>query len=93
MYDKPKKNFVWNAKQIDWKFWTFYNISVNVDKLKEFVDAKGYAKITMSANKEPDQWGNTHNIIENTYKPAPKLEEKPFDYGQGARPDILDIPF
>ena len=69
---ETKKNYVGNAKQRDWKFWPFFSLSVNVDKLQEIKNEKGYARLTMNLNREPDQYWNTHSIIEDTWKPTPQ---------------------
>lgn len=69
-----KKNFVGSAKQIDGKYWAFFSLSINADKLQEIKNEKGYARLTMSLNKEPDKYGNTHSVIEDTWKPKPKTD-------------------
>jgi hypothetical protein len=47
-----------------------FNVSVNVAELQKFANEKWYAKLTMQKKKEPDQYGNTHSVMENTWKPA-----------------------
>ena len=73
--DKPKKNYVWNWKEIINQYGSMLNVSLNVEKLKEIANEKWYAKVTITKNREPDQYGNTHSVTENTWKP--KLQNIP----------------
>lgn len=97
---ETKKNYVGNAKQRDWKFWAFFSLSVNVDKLQDIKNEKGYARLTMNLNREPDQYGNTHSIVEDTWKPAqkdlPPIKENIHDIANEMfdnRTNINDVPF
>ena len=58
-----------SAKRLNWSYWEFFNISINYDKLKEYVNEKGYINITMSWRKEPWKYGETESFTLNEYKP------------------------
>jgi hypothetical protein len=55
-------------------------VSLCLSKLpKEFItESKGqkYIKIKVQKSKEPDQWGNTHYVEVDTFKPEKKNENK-----------------
>lgn len=63
-----KKNYVGSGKAISNQYWEMLNISVNVAELQKFANEKWYAKLTITKRKEADQWGNTHSVVENTWK-------------------------
>ncbi len=65
-----------NGKKINGQYWDFYNISINLEKLKEYVNNKGYVNITMSQRREVGQYGETETFTLNEYKPKAK-EESP----------------
>lgn len=46
------------------------NVSLHVDSLADIANEKGYANIEIYSNYdgEEDKFGNTHYIVENTYK-------------------------
>ena len=70
--EKQKKNYVGNWKEIINQYGSMLNISLNVDKLNAIKNEKGYARVTITKNREPDQYGNTHSVVENTWKPQVK---------------------
>mgnify|MGYP003652977729 CR=1 FL=1 len=66
------------------------NVSVNLEKLQEFVNEKGYVNMVVSPRKEVGQYGETHSVTLNDWKPD----------GQQAKPQaqksdisVSDIPF
>ena len=58
-----------SCKAINWQFWEFFNMSFNYEKLKQYVNEKGYINMTMSKRKEPGQYGDTHYFTLNDWKP------------------------
>lgn len=60
-----------NAKKITGKYGDFFNISLNVEELAEYVNDKWYVNITMSERKEVWKFWDTHSLILNEYKPSP----------------------
>ena len=58
-----------NCKAITGQYWEFFNISFNVEELKTFQNEKWYVNLTMSKRREADQFGNTHIVCLNEYKP------------------------
>ena len=45
----------------------FINLSLLVEDLDAIKNEKGYAAITVVKRKEVGQYGDTHNVYENTY--------------------------
>jgi len=45
------------------------NIDVYVPELEDFVNEKGYAKITIYRRREIDDFGNTHYMFQNEFVP------------------------
>ena len=76
-----------SCKAVTWEFWEFFNISVNIEKLQQYVNEKGYVNMTMSKRKEVGQYWDTHYFTLNEYKPDKKEEEAKSDIS------VEDIPF
>lgn len=75
-----------SAKRINWNYWEFFNISINLDKLKEYQNEKGWVNVTMSKRKEADKYWATESFVLNEYKPK-KNTSKAEDIS------VEDIPF
>ncbi len=58
-----------SCKAITGQFWEFFNISVNVEKLQQYANEKGYVNMTMSKRKEVGQYGDTHYFTLNEWNP------------------------
>lgn len=71
-----KKYIGWSAKAVDTKFGQILNLSIKVSDLQP--NEKGYAAISVMQKKEPDQYGNTHYMVENDYKPKHEEPSHPF---------------
>lgn len=56
---------------------TVFNVSINVEDLAQHKDDKGYARIVIVERREPDQYGNTHYMKVNDYKPEEKEQQAP----------------
>jgi ubiquinone biosynthesis protein Coq4 len=56
-------------KEIQTQYWNLFNISLNLEQLKELpVDKYGNIKLTMMKRKEVWQYNDTHYMIENNYQ-------------------------
>ena len=77
------------CKAIKWNFWEFYNISFNIEELKNFQNEKWYVNIVMSERREVDQYWNTHYFTLNEWKPKEKETKKETNY----EISIEDCPF
>lgn len=77
------------CKAVQGQHWEFYNISVNLEKLKEFQNEKGYVNLVMSKRKEIGQYGETHSFTLNEWKPT---EEKRQEAKKDSF-DSFDLPF
>ncbi len=100
------------AKARKTSFGEVINISLNVPKLAEFCKAhkneKGYVNIQVVPRKAVGQFGDTHSIKLDTWKPDPdkakdktaattrtarKPKDDPFSSGADAGADVDDLPF
>lgn len=57
------------CKAVSWQFGEFFNMSFNVEKMKQYANEKGYVNMTMSKRKEPGQYGDTHYFVLNEWSP------------------------
>lgn len=58
-----------SCKAVTGQFGEFFNISINVEKLQQYANEKGYVNMTMSKRKEVGQYGDTHYFTLNEWKP------------------------
>lgn len=64
------------AKAIDGKFGEFFNISINLEKLKEFENEKWYVNLVMNKRKEVWKYGETHSFTINEWTPKEIQDSK-----------------
>lgn len=60
------------CKAVQGSYWEFFNISVNIEKLQELANEKGYVNLVMNKRKEVGKYGETHSFTLNEYKPPVK---------------------
>lgn len=58
-----------SCKAVNGQFGEFFNISINIEKLQQYANEKGYVNMTMSKRREPGQYGDTHYFTLNDWKP------------------------
>ena len=58
-----------SCKAINGQFGEFFNISINVEKLQQYANEKGYVNMVMSKRREVGQYGDTHYFTLNEYNP------------------------
>lgn len=58
-----------SCKAVQGQFGEFYNISVNLEKLQQYANEKGYVNMTMSKRREVGQYGDTHYFTLNEWSP------------------------
>ena len=58
-----------SCKAINGQFGEFFNVSINVEKLQQYANEKGYVNMTMSKRREVGQYGDTHYFVLNEYNP------------------------
>jgi len=51
------------------QFGEFFNISINVEKLQQYANEKGYVNMVMSKRREVWQYWETHYFTLNDYNP------------------------
>lgn len=63
------KTFIdWSScKAINWQYWEFFNISFNIEKLKQYANEKWYVNLTMSKRKEVWPYWDTHYFTLNEW--------------------------
>jgi hypothetical protein len=82
---KPKKNYVkGSAKEVKFSNGgTLINLDLKIEgklfgsKGEIIPNKAGYAKITLSQLDKPDDYGNTHSIYENEFKPVRGTTSEP----------------
>lgn len=58
-----------SAKRINWSYWEFFNISINLEKIQEYKNDKGYVNVVMSKRKESWKYWETETFTLNEWKP------------------------
>ncbi len=58
-----------SCKAVQWQFGEFYNISINLEKLQQYANEKGYVNMTMSKRREVWQYWDTHYFTLNEWSP------------------------
>jgi len=85
-----------SCKAINGQYWEFFNISVNIEKLKEYANEKGYVNMTMSKRREVGQYGDTHYFTLNEYNPENTQNSSNNNSSQNNSSDeisVEDVPF
>lgn len=88
-----------SCKAVTGQFGEFFNISINVEKLQQYANEKGYVNLTMSKRKEVGQYGDTHYFTLNEWTPEANGTSKsaPTSSNKAQQDDeeisINDIPF
>lgn len=82
-----------SCKAITWQFWEFFNISINVEKLKQYANEKGYVNMTMSKRKEPGQYWETHYFTLNEYNKNSTEQSNNSSNNYEWDISVEDIPF
>ena len=69
------KNYIGgSAKQVDTQYGWILNLSLKLEDLQAIVNPKGYVAISVMPRKEVGQYGDTHSVVENSYKPKEQQE-------------------
>ena len=58
-----------SCKAINGQFGEFFNVSINVEKLQQYANEKGYVNMVMSKRREVWQYWDTHYFTLNEYNP------------------------
>ena len=85
---------MWNKTYINWmtckwktsQYWEFFNISISLEKLQEYVNDKWYVNVVMSKRKEEGQYWETHYFTLNEWKKEETKKEEEMI-------DVEDLPF
>lgn len=83
------------CKAVSWQFWEFYNMSFNIEKLKQYANEKGYVNMTMSKRKDVWQYGDTHYFVLNEWSPewGNSNNNQNNSSNNGSDISVEDIPF
>ena len=74
MANKTYINWI-SVKEIEGKFWNFFNVSFNLEKLKEYQNEKWYINATISKRKESGKYWETHSVTLNEYRPKEETKK------------------
>jgi hypothetical protein len=66
-----KKEYCGSGKRV--KDWDLINVSLKYDKLKP--NELGWVNIVVQGKKVPDEWGRTHIVYLNTWKPIKQTQQ------------------
>lgn len=64
------------AKAITGQYGEFFNLSFKLEELAQYANEKGYINMTMSKRKEVGQYGDTHSLTLNEYKPKQEVKQE-----------------
>ena len=64
-----------SARTITGKYGEFYKLSINLEKLKEHQNEKGWVNLLMNKRKEVGQYGETHSFTLDEYKPKQENQQ------------------
>ena len=89
-----------SCKAVQGQFGEFYNISVNIEKLQQHANEKGYVNMTMSKRREVGQYGDTHYFTLNEWTPEGNSDAPTTNVQKSSTPapagddiSVEDIPF
>lgn len=84
-----------SCKAVNGQFWEFFNLSFNIEKLKQYANEKWYINITMSKRKEPWQYWDTHYFTLNDWNPDKNNNNDDYSSSNNTWSNISveDIPF
>ncbi len=85
-----------SCKAINGQFWEFFNISINVEKLQQYANEKGYVNMVMSKRREVGQYWDTHYFTLNEYNPENNNSSNNTNSNDSSKADDIsteDLPF
>lgn len=74
-----QKIYFGGVKEINGNFGTFHRISFSKTDLEEMMchlDEKNYINLNMNKRREPSQWGQTHSLTLDTWKPEGQRQDR-----------------
>jgi hypothetical protein len=87
-----EKKYVGNSRNQQGKFGEIQKISFSRKDLQLMMDSlndKGYINLNRIEKKEPDQWGNTHYLVIDEWKPSQEKKESK----QSQSDENFEMPF
>ena len=69
------KIYFGGAKSVTSQYGEFFKLSFSQQDLEEMLNnlnEKGYINLGMNKRREPSQWGQTHSIVLDTWRPTPQ---------------------
>ena len=85
-----------SCKAISGQFGEFFNVSINVEKLQQYANDKGYVNMVMSKRREVGQYGDTHYFTLNEYNPEANQNTNSASTKESDTNDeisVEDVPF
>jgi len=82
------KNYISTfIKEREGKYGKFMTVSMKLEELNKLpVDKYGHVRVTINQRKEEDKFGNTHYMIEDTYK-----ADNVTDSGQNSQKSVTEL--
>ena len=94
------KVYVGNGKAIDTQYGELLKISFSksdLEMMQSMLNEKGWINLNVNKRKEPSQYGDTHSIVVDTWKPdgqqSPAPQQSSAPQQSYSMPDDNDIPF
>ena len=83
-----------SCKAISGQFGEFFNVSINVEKIGQYANEKGYVNMVMSKRREVGQYGDTHYFTLNEYnREANQNSNTPAKKEESDDVSVEDLPF
>jgi len=90
-----KKYISGSARAVQTQHWEIVNLSLKLSDMQSIVNDKWYVNMSIMKRKEVGQYGDTHYVVENDYKPKAKQEEamQVAGFTEKSRTELDDVPF
>ncbi len=83
-----------SCKAINGQFGEFFNVSINVEKIGQYANEKGYVNMVMSKRREVGQYGDTHYFTLNEYNPEANQNSNSNNQNNSSDDiSVEDVPF
>ena len=74
MTSAPKNYIKGSAKAVSTKYAPILNLSLKLVDLAKIVNEKGYVNISVFQREHASQYGDTHYVVANEFKPEPQAQ-------------------
>lgn len=75
MTTKTPKNYIkGSARAVSTKYAPILNLSLKLTDLARIVNEKGYVNVSVFQRESKSQFGDTHYVVANDFKPEPQAQ-------------------